>query len=405
MMNRLLVILCSALLLSSCGRRTAAPQEEGDTVRFRHAQLLSVVRHEGYTVATIRHPWRQDAVLHRYVLVRADRPLPDPLPEGTLLRTPLSRSVVFTTVHCSLLQMLHRQEAVAGVADLKYIKAPYVHDGVRSGRIADCGDGMSPVIEKIIDLRPDALLLSPFENSGGYGRLEEIDIPIVECAEYMEPSPLGRAEWMRFYGMLYGCEREADSLWAVVDSSYQQLMSDVRRLKADANSQPSALSPQPSTLSPQPSALSSQPSALSPQPSCLVDKVTGSVWYVPGGHSTIGRMLSDAAADYPWADDEHSGSVSLPFEAVLERGGDCRVWLLRYSGREALTRRQLLSEHRGYQQFRAFREGRVYGCNVELSAFYEETPFRPDWLLTDFIAILHPEMLPNYTLRYYHPVR
>ena len=377
MMNRLLVILCSALLLSSCGRQTAAPQEEGDTVRFRHAQLLSVVRHEGYTVATIRHPWRQDAVLHRYVLVRADRPLPDPLPEGTLLRTPLSRSVVFTTVHCSLLQMLHRQEAVAGVADLKYIKAPYVHDGVRSGRIADCGDGMSPVIEKIIDLRPDALLLSPFENSGGYGRLEEIDIPIVECAEYMEPSPLGRAEWMRFYGMLYGCEREADSLWAVVDSSYHRLRSDVRRLKADVN----------------------------PQPSCLVDKVTGSVWYVPGGHSTIGRMLSDAAADYPWADDEHSGSVSLPFEAVLERGGDCRVWLLRYSGREALTRRQLLSEHRGYQQFRAFREGRVYGCNVELSAFYEETPFRPDWLLTDFIAILHPEMLPNYTLRYYHPVR
>ena len=384
MMNRLLVILCSALLLSSCGRQTAAPQEEGDTVRFRHAQLLSVVRHEDYTVATIRHPWRQDAVLHRYVLVRADRPLPDPLPEGTLLRTPLSRSVVFTTVHCSLLQMLHRQEAVAGVADLKYIKAPYVHDGVRSGRIADCGDGMSPVIEKIIDLRPDALLLSPFENSGGYGRLEEIDIPIVECAEYMEPSPLGRAEWMRFYGMLYGCEREADSLWAVVDSSYHRLRSDVRRLKADANS---------------------QPSALSPQPYCLVDKVTGSVWYVPGGHSTIGRMLSDAAADYPWADDEHSGSVSLPFEAVLERGGDCRVWLLRYSGREALTRRQLLSEHRGYQQFRAFREGRVYGCNVELSAFYEETPFRPDWLLTDFIAILHPEMLPNYTLRYYHPVR
>jgi len=391
MMNRLLVILCSALLLSSCGRQTAAPQEEGDTVRFRHAQLLSVVRHEGYTVATIRHPWRQDAVLHRYVLVRADRPLPDPLPEGTLLRTPLSRSVVFTTVHCSLLQMLHRQEAVAGVADLKYIKAPYVHDGVRSGRIADCGDGMSPVIEKIIDLRPDALLLSPFENSGGYGRLEEIDIPIVECAEYMEPSPLGRAEWMRFYGMLYGCEREADSLWAVVDSSYHRLKADVRRLKADANSQPSTLSP--------------QPSALNPQPSCLVDKVTGSVWYVPGGHSTIGRMLSDAAADYPWADDEHSGSVSLPFEAVLERGGDCRVWLLRYSGREALTRRQLLSEHRGYQQFRAFREGRVYGCNVELSAFYEETPFRPDWLLTDFIAILHPEMLPNYTLRYYHPVR
>ena len=369
MMNRLLVILCSALLLSSCGRQTAAPQEEGDTVRFRHAQLLSVVRHEGYTVATIRHPWRQDAVLHRYVLVRADRPLPDPLPEGTLLRTPLSRSVVFTTVHCSLLQMLHRQEAVAGVADLKYIKAPYVHDGVRSGRIADCGDGMSPVIEKIIDAEADGILLSPFENSGGYGRLEEVDIPLIECAEYMEASPLARAEWLRFYGMLYGRERQADSLFAVVDSTYQALKqlaltSKVRR-------------------------------------SVLIDKQTSSVWYVPGGHSTIGQMLQDAQCDYPFADHDHSGSLSLPFETVLERAGQADVWLFRYDAQQPITRQRLLSEQPGYPQLRPVREGELYGCNVMTSMFYEESPFRPDLLLGDFIQILHPD-IPNLPPRRYY---
>jgi iron complex transport system substrate-binding protein len=186
----------------------------GDTVRLQYARLLSLVRYQGYTVATISHPWRHDAVLHRYVLIPADSALPEVLPEGTVIRTPLRRSVVFTTVHCSLLSMLHRENCVAGVADLKYIKAPFVQSGVDSGRIMDCGDGMSPVIENIIDLHPDAMLLSPFENSGGYGPLEEIDIPIVECAEYMEASPLGRAEWVRFYGMLFGCEREADSLFA-----------------------------------------------------------------------------------------------------------------------------------------------------------------------------------------------
>ena len=366
-------LLFGALLLSSCvGKQTLASQGEGDTVRFRYAQLLNLVRHQGYTVATISHPWRQDAVLHQYVLVPADSALPDVLPEGTLIRTPLRRSVVFTTVHCSLLSMLHREAHVAGVADLKYIKAPYVQEGVNAGRVTDCGDGMSPVIEKIIDLHPDALLLSPFENSGGYGQLEEIDIPIVECAEYMEPSPLGRAEWVRFYGMLYGCEREADSLFALVDSSYH--------------------------------ALKRQTSDISHHPSALLDKVTGSVWYVPGGRSTIGQMLVDAGADYPWANDEHSGSVALPFETVLERAGDSGVWLLRYSGKQPLTRQQLLSEHRGYSQFRSFREGRVYGCNVELSLFYEESPFRPDLLLADFIQILHPDVLPHHALRYYHLV-
>jgi iron complex transport system substrate-binding protein len=344
----------------------------GDTVRFQYAQLLNLVRYQGYTVATISHPWRQDAVLHQYVLVPADSALPELLPEGTLIRTPLCRSVVFTTVHCSLLNMLHCENSVAGVADLKYIKAPFVQAGVNSGHIMDCGDGMSPVIEKIIDLHPDAMLLSPFENSGGYGQLEEIDIPIVECAEYMEASPLGRAEWVRFYGMLYGCEHEADSLFAVVDSSYN--------------------------------ALKQQISGIKQQTSSLLDKITGSVWYVPGGRSTIGCMLADAGADYPWAADEHSGSVALSFETVLERAGESDVWLLRYSGQQKLTLQQLLSEHRGYSQFRSFREGRVYGCNVEQSLFYEESPFRPDLLLSDFIRILHPDVLPHYPLRYYHLV-
>ena len=371
-MHRLIYLIFVAVLLSSCGGQMRSSADGGDTVRFRYAQLLSLVRYQGYTVATISHPWRQNAVLHQYVLVPADSVVPEGLPEGTLIRTPLRRSVVFTTVHCSLLSMLHREGSVAGVADLKYIKAPFVQAGVDSGRIMDCGDGMSPVIEKIIDLHPDALLLSPFENSGGYGQLSEIDIPIVECAEYMEASPLGRAEWVRFYGMLYGCEHEADSLFALVDSSYNALK------KLTANSQ---------------------------KPKANIDKVTGSVWYVPGGRSTIGRMLADAGADYPWAGDEHSGSVALPFETVLERASECDVWLLRYSGQQPLTRQQLLSEHRGYNQFRAFREGRVYGCNVELSMFYEESPFRPDLLLSDFIRILYPDALPHHELRYYHEVK
>ena len=360
------------LLLSSCGGQMRSSADGGDTVRFQYAKLLNLVRYQGYTVATISHPWRQDAVLHQYVLVPADSALPEALPEGTLIRTPLRRSVVFTTVHCSLLSMLHREQSVAGVADLKYIKAPFVQVGVDNGSVTDCGDGMSPVIEKIIDLHPDALLLSPFENSGGYGQLEEIDIPIVECAEYMEPSPLGRAEWVRFYGMLYGCENEADSLFAIVDSSYQ--------------------------------ALKHQTSGIRHHLSILLDKVTGSVWYVPGGRSTIGQMLADAGSDYPWAKDEHSGSVALPFETVLERAGECDIWLLRYSGKEKLTRQQLLSEHRGYNQFRSYREGRVYGCNVEQSLFYEESPFRPDLLLSDFIRILYPDALPHHELRYYHLV-
>ena len=361
-------------IISSCGHQTTAGQDGGDTIAFKYARRLTVVRYDGYLVATLQNPWKEGKTLHRYVLVPRDTDLPDELPDGTVIRTPLSHSVVFTTVHCALLQMLHQEQRISGVADLKYIKVPFVHEQVAKGHIVDCGDGMSPVIEKIIDLAPDALLLSPFENSGGYGKVEEINVPIVECAEYMEPTPLGRAEWMRFYGILFGAEQEADSLFAVVDSSYQALKDIVNSQSADRKS-------------------------------VVVDKVTGSVWYVPGGRSTIGQMLRDAGCYYPWADDEHSGSVSLPFETVLEKAAECDVWLFRYSGNHPVTFSELLREHHGYDQFRAFRQQEAYGCNVEQSLFYEESPFRPDYLLNDFIKILHPDIQNLHPLRYYEKVK
>ena len=383
----LLFAAAVAILSAGCRHHTAADTgntaiDTGstaiDTVAFRYARLLHVEQHEGFRLVTIDNPWKPGKVLHRYALIPHDAENTDEIAETniknvTILHTPLSRTIIFTSVHCALLSMLGAENRVAGVADLKYIKVPFVREGCRDGRLTDCGDGMNPVVEKIIDAGADAILLSPFENSGGYGKVEEAGIPLVECAEYMEQSPLARAEWMRFYGMLYGCEERADSLFAVVDSSYHALC----LLAADAGGRPSV----------------------------IVDKQTGPVWYVPGGHSTIGRMLSDAAADYPFASDTHPGSLSLPFETVLERAGDAHFWLFRYDSDSPMTLRRLLTEQQGYAQLRAVSDGKVYGCNVRTSFFYEETPFRPDFLLADFIAILHPSLALSDSTRYYLPLQ
>ena len=350
--------MLTVLVLSCGGRQTTAPQAEGDTVCFKYATQLSIVRYENYTVATLKNPWKEGMILHQYVLVPKSQGSVPMIHGATIIRTPLSRSMIFSTVHCAMLMDLGKQDCIAGVADLKYIKIPWIQQQVKEGKISDVGDGLSPVIEKIIDQRPDALFLSPFENSGGYGKLEDIDIPIVECAEYMESSPLGRAEWLRFYGMLFGCEQKADSLFETIDQNYNAL-------KALAQNKTQKV---------------------------LLDKVTGSVWYVPGGKSTIGRMIQDAGGTNPWASDVHQGSVSLPFESVLEKAGDADTWLFRYSSDHDITYDELGSEHHGYNQFKAFRNQQVYGCNVEQSLFYEETPFHPDWLLNDFIRILHPEL-------------
>lgn len=379
-MKQLFFSLVVIVLLTACGGQRS-PQswaerlQEGDapdSLTFRYARLIHVEQREGYRVVYIDNPWKAGMPLHTYILVPYDATVPHSLPAGTVVRTPLRRSVVFTSVHCALIEQLRATSQVAGVADLKYIKVPYVQEGVAKGTIIDCGDGMSPVIEKIIDSEADALLISPFENSGGYGRMEDIHIPIIECAEYMEQTPLARAEWMRFYGMLYGQDALAESLFREVEVNYRVLEQQAKQAKD--------------------------------HPTVLVDKMAGPVWYVPGGQSTIGQMLIDAGADYPWADDTHSGSLQLPFEAVLEQGGESQMWLLRYDSPKALTMGELLSEKDGYHMLKPARDDQVWACNVTTSMFYEETPFRPDLLLQDFIQILHPDIPNMPPLRYYHKV-
>lgn len=382
-----LFALLAAVLLSACNGHTARQQADGDTVALKYSSLLTIVDYDGYSVATIRNPWKEGKTLHTYVLVprgeekeegrgkmeEQSADWSDVAANATIIRTPIQRSAVFTTVHCSLLTTLGCGSQIVGVADSKYIKVPWIQEQISKGNIVDCGNGLNPVVEKIMDIKPDVIMLSPFENSGGYGKVEDLGIPIVECAEYMETSPLGRAEWMRFYGRLYGQQQRADSLFAVVDSCYQVLKQQGTQSKVQGRS-------------------------------VLFDKIVGNVWYVPGGRSTLGRMIRDAGGHYPWADDDQSGSLSLPFETVLERAGESDVWLYRYSSPHDTSLPELMSDHRGYDQLKAYRTGEVYGCNVEQSRFYEETPFRPDWLLSDFIQILHPDITNLPPLRYYKKI-
>ncbi|WP_418696431.1 ABC transporter substrate-binding protein [Bacteroides sp.] len=365
------ILWITVLFLSSCGGRskTAFALTQGDTIPLRYADNLTLVAYPDYTVATLRNPWDTLKTLHTYVLVPAAEPLPEHLPEGTVVRTPLSKSVVYSSVHCGLVYKLGAFSSIGGICDLKYIKLPAVQAAVANGTITDCGDGMNPDMEKIIDLHPDAILLSPFENSGGYGRIEKLNIPIIECADYMETSALGRAEWMRFYGLLFGATAKADSLFAEVDSCYQLL-----KMRA----------------------------ALSSVSLSIVSELkSGSAWYVPGGRSTMGRLFRDACGRYVFADDRHSGSVPLAFETVFDKAGDADVWTIKYNRDRDMTYSDLKADYIGYTGFKAFKEQNVYGCNTAKVPFYEETPFRPDYLLADLIQILHPEIGDLGGLRYF----
>ena len=366
-------LLTIILTQSSCLRKSAIQMAaDGDTLHMKYATLLHIVKYDSFTVVTIDNPWKKGKVLHQYVLVDKQSHPSSNLPQGTLIEIPATKNIVFNTAHCQLMEWLGASSQLSGIADLKYILVPFVREGVAKGVIEDCGDGMSPVVEKIIDMKPDLIMLSPFENSGGYGRLDDINIPLVECADYMEKSALARAEWMRFYGLLLGKSHEADSLFAVVDSSYHAL----KKLASTA----------------------------SEKRSILTEKLTGSTWYVPGGQSSIGGIIKDANGTYPWSEDKHGGSLAMTFETILDKAGDSDVWIFNYFGSGHLTYSQLSSEFQGYQEIKAFKNKETWYVDTQITPYFEEVSFRPDYLLRDYITLLHPSLGLGKP-RYYLPVR
>ena len=456
-MKKLYILLCGAtvaLLMAACqgGKTAAADAEAGDTLEMKYAKLLTIVKHgdgeessdaaEGidyqYSEAIVANPWKAGTLLHRYILIpkgeEGDKTVAMLAKRRSMgarcttdtVRTPVERSAVFIAPHCQLMYELGCQQAIRGVCDLNYINIPDVRKRAASAgkasvgnasagnassgnasaqnSIVDCGSSMAPDIERIIALKPEAILVSPFENSGGYGKLDKLHIPIIEAADYMESSPLGRAEWMKFYGMLFGkdknisttaagkasgaaagkaseatagkaseatlpasCELRADSLFAQIEKEYL-------KLKAEAGKLPKGLS-------------------------ILTERKMGNVWYVPGGQSTIGILLKDANARYIFSDDKHSGSLPMSPEQILAKGSQVDVWAFKYFGGAPLSQVQLLQEYDGYKALAAFNRGNIYQVDTSTVPYFELTSFHPELLLREFIILAHGERFGK--LRFY----
>ena len=363
-------IVTIVLLLSACGGGSKTSSASwGEIIPLKYAENLTLMKGNGYTEAILRNPWDTTAILHTYLLIHKDSIVPEHLPEGTIVRTPLSKALVYTATHCNLIHELGAVKSIGGVCEVQYIKVPEIVEGCANGTIVNAGEGTNPDIEKIIDLHPDALLLSPYENSGGHGQVEKLKIPIIECADYMETSALGSAEWIRFYGMLFGREALADSIFATVEKNYNEL-------KALATQQ-------------------------TKKPKLMCEVKSGSAWYVPGGRSTTGKLYMDAGADYLFSHYPNSGAVPLSFETVFDKAQDADVWLMKYNLPNDKTLSALREDYAPYTHFQAYREKQVYGCNTAYAKYYEDFPFHPDKVLKDLIKIFHPSLLPEYELKYF----
>ena len=367
---RLLILLGIAFWMVACtpsGKQTSSKEAlSSDSIQY--AQGFTVQRFDTYIMVEVRDPWDSTRLLQRYLLVDRTKSVPGGLPKGTIVKVPVKDIVIYTSVHAAIIDQLHETDKVIGVCEPRYMDTPAIQEGIQAGRIADLGEATSPNIEKMIEIGAELVIASPFQNSS-YGPVEKIGIPIIEGADYMEAFPLGRTEWIRFYGLLFGKEEMADSIFKETEQAYLSL----KDLTANIDNRPTVLS----------------------------EKKFGSSWYVPSGDSYMAHLIEDAGADYMFKDLPGAGSTPLAFETVFDKAIHADIWLVKYNQSSEMTYNDLRSEYTPYENFDAFKKKLIYTCNTGAVPYYEEFPIHPEYLLKDLIWIFHPELVFGYSPRYF----
>jgi iron complex transport system substrate-binding protein len=350
----------------------AAPERSGGGLRY--AKVFSLDTKGNATQITVHNPWQGANQDFRYLLVPRDRPRDRPAGGDTqTVAVPLRRAVTLTTTNLPHLEAIGALDALVGVGSGRNICSPAVRARLASGRLRDVGDDMHLDLESLVALRPDLLFTYVVGGSsdGGLAKLAEAGLPAAVEGSYMEETPLGRAEWIKFTAAFFGKSAAADSVFAEIDSSYR--------------------------------ALAALGARAARKPTVVVGAPFGGSWWVAGGRSYVARLLADAGADYPWADDTTRGSLNLDLEAVLAKAGGAEFWLNVWAWKDLADAR---AQDERYALFRAFRAGNVWNndrirCAEGGHDFFETGASRPDWVLADLIAILHPELLPGHEMRWY----
>ncbi len=369
----LLILLAFSACRTHSRNKIPAPQNN------RYARLFELRDFDTYTLLTVKQPF-PGGKPQTYVLQarNATAPLPDSLKNYPLLRVPLQRIVATSVTHLEPLEMLRAGDRLVGFTQTRYIVSDYFRQRVQNGLLNDVGNEMMPDAEAILALRPDALLVfSTGNDRKDFSLYRKAGIPVVYIAEWLETTPLGRAEWLRVFGALTGRRKQADSLFDRICARYEHTRDSIALLLKKRK-----------------------------RPKVFRGGMFGDKWYVAGGASWAARLVRDAGGDYIIRDSTHTGSMALNYEnavAYLLRSGiwlDPGAWTSRQQIRKAVP-----------QAVRApfWQAGKIYSVNLKTNSrgqiiFFERSPMHPDWVLDDLARIFHSDSVSGSSLHFYAPL-
>ncbi len=343
-------------------------------IKITHAKGLAVEYHKHYKVVTIKNPWQNAKTQFQYVLVQCGTPTPQGFNQAQVITVPINSIVSLSTTHLPHLAKLGVVDKLIGVSNIKQVNTPEVVEKIKAGNISQVGNNSNVDIEKLLSLNPDLVTTFGTGNSqtDSYSKLTEAGLKVGINAEYMEDTPLGRSEWLKFTALFFNQEAKAEKIFNQIVNRYTQIAAKAQSVKN--------------------------------RPSVFVGFNFKGTWFMPGGNSYVAKYLADAGGNYLWSDDKSNGSLPLSFEVVLERAANADYWLNFSQGWQSV--KDLISEDNRYADFKAVKTGNLYNNNGRVNAnggndYWEGGIINPDIVLADLIKILHPEILPKHQLFYY----
>jgi iron complex transport system substrate-binding protein len=374
-MNRLIILL---LLLTciACKRKSGAdqPLTKTDTVSagIRYATGFTIKDIGNSRLVDVVYPFQGATSGYTYLFVPKGEDIPLHDAGVRVIRTPVNSIVCTSTTHIPLLDYLNETDKLVGFTSTDYISSGKMRKRIDAGKVTELGVDKGINLERLTVLQPEVVMgYTMSSDYGQFKKVEELGIPVVINAEYLEKHPLGRAEWIRFMALLFNKENEADSIFRAIEKNYLET-------KAIADT-------------------------VSYKPTVISGVVYGDAWFMPGGQNYASRILKDAGCNYLWAEDQSHGFLQLGFEHVYDRGHDADLWIgtATYHSLKEIAD----ADHR-YTSFKPFREKQVYTYDARMGVkggneFLELGYLRPDIILNDLVKIAHPELLPEYQL-YFH---
>lgn len=369
-----LVILLGCVLIACKQQKKnntiAEPNEFQSGIKY--AEGFTVKYFEGYKLVEVKQPYQGSTSGYTYVLVEHGNPVPQHITDAKVIHIPISTIVCTSTTHIPLLDYLDESESLIGFPSLNYISSERMRELIDQGSVAELGIDKGMNLERIATLQPDMVMgYTMTGDLGQFKKIENLNIPVVINAEYLEKHPLGRAEWIKFMALFFNKEKLADSIFSAIEWAYMA----TRKLTAESTKKPTVFS----------------------------GVVYGDTWFMPGGQNYAAQLLRDAGYDYLWSSTDSNGYLELSFELVYEQARDADFWI----GVASFTSlKEIEAADNRYAKFKAFHQGNVFTYDARKGAkggseFLELGYLRPDWILQDLVKIAHPELLPEYT-PYFH---